>query len=174
MDSDDSMTTKTSSKLSRSRRESDRGPKRAQRQLERARKDKLARGETWVPPDILRRQAAEAATGLHGSVAEEVQAEKMHEKKAEPLPDQEQKQKLIEDALMDEIVVDMQRWVKEKDGQPYCFICKKRATATHITSGEHLKRVEEDALGTLLFGSAFSTRRFHGDMCKGIPTKKKR
>ena len=101
MGSDDSMTTETSSKLSRSRRESDRGPKRVKRQLERARKHKLARGESWVPPDILRRQAAEAATGLHGSVAEEVQGEKMHEKKAEPLPDQEEKRKLIEDALMD-------------------------------------------------------------------------
>ena len=54
MDSDDSMTTATSSKLSRSRREPDRGPKRAQRQLERARKDKLARGETWVPKEKLR------------------------------------------------------------------------------------------------------------------------
>ena len=82
---------------------------------------------------------------MHGSVAEKVQAEKMDGKKTEPLPDEEEKQKLIEEALIDEIAIDMQRWVKKKDGQPYCCICKKRATATHMTSGEHLKRVEEDA-----------------------------
>ena len=174
MDSDDSMTTKMSSKRSRSRVESDRGPKRGQRNLERARKDKVAKGESWVARDMLRRQAAEAATGLHGSVAEEVQEQKMHEKKAEALPQPEEKQKLIEDALMDAMEVDLQRWVKEKNGHPFCFICEKRATASHITSSEHLKKVEEDALGTLLFGKAKSTRRFDGDMCKGIPTKKKR
>ena len=33
--------------------------------------------------------------------------------------------------------------------------------------------MEEDALGTLLFGKAKSIRRFDGDMCKGIPTKEK-
>ena len=89
------MTTKMSSKRSRSRVESDRGPKRGQRNLERARKDKVAKGESWVARDMLRRQAAEAATGLHGSVAEEVQEQKMHEKKAEALPQPEEKQKLM-------------------------------------------------------------------------------
>ena len=121
------METASSSKLSRSRREEDRGPKRKERRLERARQHKLAKGETWVPPEILRTQSTEAATGSHGSVVEEGQAQKMNEKKAEPLPDEEQKQKLIEEGLMDETVVDMQRWAKEKDRQPYCWVCKKRA-----------------------------------------------
>ena len=33
--------------------------------------------------------------------------------------------------------------------------------------------MEEDAIGTLIGGKACSTRRFNGDMCTGVPTKKK-
>ena len=36
-----------------------------------------------------------------------------------------------------------------------------------------MKRIEEDAIGTLIGGKACSARRFNGDMCTGVPTKKK-
>ena len=37
----------------------------------------------------------------------------------------------------------------------------------------HLKRIEEDAIGTLMGGQAQSTRRFRGDMCRGVLIKKR-
>ena len=36
-----------------------------------------------------------------------------------------------------------------------------------------MKRMEQDAIGTFMAGKAQSTRRFNGDMCTGVPTKKK-
>ena len=53
------------------------------------------------------------------------------------------------------------------------MICQKWATEGHLTSSEHVKRIEEDAIGTLIGGKACSTRRFNGDMCTGVLTKKK-
>lgn len=67
----------------------------------------------------------------------------------------------------------MKRWIHEVEGVPRCIICKKTATAEHLMSIDHIKKIEEDAIGTLMGGSAGSTRRFNGDMCTGVPTKKK-
>ena len=58
------------------------------------------------------------------------------------------------------------------DGEPRCLICKKNATEGHLKSSEHVKRIEEDAIGTLMGGKAKSTRRFNGDLCTGILTNK--
>ena len=40
-----------------------------------------------------------------------------------------------------------------------------------MKSIEHVKRIEEDALGTTIAGEAQTTRRFNGDLCTGVPTK---
>ena len=83
----------------------------------------------------------------------------------------EMKKKDIEDALVKGIPVEMCRWVTIVNGEPYCHICKKCATEGHLKSIEHVKRIEEDALGTYIAGEAQTTRRFNGDLCKGVPTK---
>ena len=36
-----------------------------------------------------------------------------------------------------------------------------------------MKRIEDDATGTLMGGRALTTRRFNGDQCTGVATKKK-
>ena len=41
-----------------------------------------------------------------------------------------------------------------------------------MKSSDRVKRIEEDAIGTLIGGKACSTRRFNGDMCTGILTAK--
>ena len=58
------------------------------------------------------------------------------------------------------------------DGEPRCIICDKQATEGHVVSSEHVKRIEEDAIGELMGGKAKTTRRFNGDLCTGVPTKK--
>ena len=58
------------------------------------------------------------------------------------------------------------------NGQPRCVICQKWATEGHLTSSAHVKRIEEDAIGTLMGGAAQTPRRFNGDLCTGVLTKK--
>ena len=48
---------------------------------------------------------------------------------------------------------------------------KKCATEGHVKSIEHVKRIEEDALGTTIAGDAQTTRRYNGDLCVGVLTK---
>ena len=81
------------------------------------------------------------------------------------------KKKDIEDALVKDIPVEMCRWIKIVNGEPYCQICKKSATEGHVKSIEHVKRIEEDALGTTIAGHAQTTRRYNGDLCVGVLTK---
>ena len=40
-----------------------------------------------------------------------------------------------------------------------------------MKSIEHVKRIEEDALGTTIAGHAQTTRRYNGDLCVGVLTK---
>ena len=68
--------------------------------------------------------------------------------------------------------MDMARWVQIVDGESRCLICGKVATKGHLQSSEHVKRIEEDAIGTYMGGNALTTRRFNGDKCVGVPTKK--
>ena len=91
----------------------------------------------------------------------------------EELPGRVEKLLAIEDALVKEIPVEMNHWVQMVNGEPRCFVCNKVATQGHLISSEHMKRMEEDAIGTFMAGKAQSTRRFNGDMCTGVPTKKK-
>ena len=58
----------------------------------------------------------------------------------------------IEDALIREIPPDMTKWIHMVNDCPRCMICQKWATEWHLTSSEHVKRIEEDAIGTLMGG----------------------
>ena len=66
----------------------------------------------------------------------------------------------------------MAKWVHNVDGEPRCVICGKAATVGHLESSEHVKRIEDDALGTIMCGDALTTRRFNGDKCVGVATKR--
>ena len=79
------------------------------------------------------------ASEMHTEAIEEKQ-----EKEAQPTP--------IEDALIKEIPLDMTKWIRMVDGHPRCMICNKWVTEWHLTSSEHVKRIEEDAIGTLMGG----------------------
>ena len=46
----------------------------------------------------------------------------------------------------------MTKWIHMENGEPRCMICQKWATEGHLTSSEHVKRIEEDAIGTLMGG----------------------
>ena len=58
------------------------------------------------------------------------------------------------------------------DGNPYCNICKKFATESHISSGAHIKAMEEVAISDAMGGQTSSGYRRFGDLCTGCPTKK--
>ena len=174
--SGDSMDTGTSSKKSQSRPECQRGPTRKERKRKRAQDHRAAQGGVWIPQAELEQQVAEAAlpgSSMRGSIAVSSHSQMLEEKQQEPLPEGEEKKHLVEEALVKDIPVEMSRWVQMVDGEPRCLVCKKVATEGHLNSGEHLKRIEEDAIGTLMAGVATTTRRFNGDMCTGVPTKKK-
>ena len=163
-----SMDTKSSSKHSKSRAEKDRGPKRTASKLARTKEHYAKLGKPWVDgPKKHRQLGTELATGRKGSVASAMHTEAIEEKRekeAQPTP--------IEDALIKEIPPDMTKWIHMVNGEPRCRICQKWATEGHLKSSEHVKRIEEDALGTLMGGEAKTTRRFNGDRCTGVLTKK--
>ena len=142
------MDTGTSSKMSNSRPEKERGPNRKQRKMKRAQEHYNKMGLEWKEPEQLRLDAA--ALALPG-VADLALASSMHnhileQKQNEPKPEGDEKIKAIEDALVKEIPEDMHRWVQKKDGNPFCFLCKKVATEGHLRSNEHMRRMEEDVL----------------------------
>ena len=140
------MDTKSTSKHSKSRAEKDRGPKRKAAKLLKVKQHYANLGKPWVDdPQKYRQLAAEMATGMKGSIASGAHTEAIEEKRekeAQPTP--------IEDALIKEIPPDMTKWIHMENGEPRCIICQKWATEGHLTSSEHVKRIEEDALGTLM------------------------
>ena len=173
-DSGDSMETGPSSKMSNSRPERERGPKRKEKKLKRAQKYHEEQGLAWKDKEQLKQNAAELAfPGLKGSVAPSMHDHILEQKKNEPTPAGDEKLKAIEDALVKEIPVEMCKWVQMVNGEPRCLICDKVATEGHLQSSEHLKRIEEDAIGTLMGGKALTPRRFNGDKCTGVATKKR-
>ena len=162
------MDTKSSSNHSKSRAEKDRGPKRKASKLAKAKEHYAKLGKPWVDdPQKHRQLAADLATGMKGSIASGTHTEAIEEKRekeAQPTP--------IEDALIKDIPPDMTKWIHMVNGEPRCMICQKWATEGHLTSSAHVKRIEEDAIGTLMGGVAQTTLRFNGDMCTGVLTKK--
>ena len=173
VESDDSMTTHTESKYSRSRAEKGRGPTRRARRLARAEEHYKVMGKEWKDKERLKQERAQLALpGIVGSVAVCVYDKMMELKKKEENLAGDEKRKAIEDALVKEIPVEMAKWVHNVDGEPRCVICGKAATVGHLESSEHVKRIEEDALGTIMCGDALTTRRFNGDKCVGVATKR--
>ena len=174
-DSADSMTTGTSSKISSSRPERERGPKRKAKKTRRAQEHYEKLGKVWKDKEQLKQEAAELALpGMHGSVASSTYTAMLEDKHLEPLPNALERELAIANALVKEIPLEMSKWVRKNEiGEPRCFLCNKSATEGHLKSCEHLKRIEEDAIGTLMCGNAESARRFNGDLCTGVPTVKK-
>ena len=69
------------------------------------------------------------------------------------------REQITEDALVKEIPVEMCAMVNDEP-------------QGHLQSSEHVKRIEEEAIGTFMGGKA-KTPRFNGDKCTSCPTKKK-
>ena len=171
----DSMDTSCASKLSKSRSEKGRGPNRELKRLERSKKHKESLGLQWKEPEERKVENAEKMLpGFKGTAAVGMQDFFLRQKSKEEAPnwDDDSKRKVIEKDLVKEIPVDMCRWVQMVEGEPRCLLCQKQATEGHLVSSEHVRRIEEDAIGTLMGGKADTTRRFNGDLCKGVPTKK--
>ena len=144
------MDTKSSSKHSKARAEKDRGPKRKAKMIAKSKKHYAKLGKPWVDdPQKHRQLAAELATGMKGSVASG-----SHTQAIEAKREIEAQPTSIEDALIteSEIPLDMTKWIRMVDGHPRCMICNKWVTEWHLTSSEHVKRIEEDAIGTLMGG----------------------
>ena len=150
----------------RPRPERSRGPKRKAKKIERARQHHERWGLPWEEQDI-------QAPALSGSAASSVHEAMLKDKKDEAIPTQEDRVQHIEDALVKEIPVEMRKWVQMVNGKPRCLICKKDATAGHLHLIEHVKKIEEYCLRTQLAGEADTNRRFNGDLCTGVATKKK-
>ena len=83
-------------------------------------------------------------------------------------PEGPEQKAAIANAFIEVIPPDMDRWVQIVDGAPKCLICNKGATPGHLVSSEHMRRIEEDAIGTLRGGKAKTTRRFSGKMMQNV------
>ena len=69
--------------------------------------------------------------------------------------------------------MDQARYISmNPDGNPYCNICKKVATESHIASGPHLKAMEEVAISDAMGGATSDGFRRFGDHCTGMATKR--
>ena len=75
------MDTHTSSKMSNSRPDMERGPKRKEKKLKRAQQFYEKQGLEWKEVGQLREDATELATGLKGSVASSVHTHILEQKK---------------------------------------------------------------------------------------------
>ena len=83
-------------------------------------------GLDWVEPEQLRNEAAALALpGVDHDIAVSMHDLILAQRQNEPNPEGEEKLMMIEDALVKEIPEDQNRWVQMKDGNPYCFLCKK-------------------------------------------------
>ena len=108
VDSDDSMTTHTESKYSRSRAEKHRGPTRKARRLARAEEHHKLMGKEWKDKGRLKQERAELALpGIVGSVAVSVYDKMMELKIKEENLAGDEKRKAIEDALVKENPLEM-------------------------------------------------------------------
>ena len=174
-DSGDSMDTSTASKRSKARNEEGRGPARKDKRIARAKAHKTeVLGIEWKDKEAMRVENAEKALpGCKGTIAVAIQSSLLDQAKEEKAPDDDEKRQIIEEALIKEIPVNQKRWIQMIDGEPRCIICDKQATEGHVVSSEHVKRIEEDCIGDLNGGKSKTTRRFNGDLCTGVPTKKK-
>lgn len=81
-----------------------------------------------------------------------------------PLTAEEKQEKMEEEfvdknPLLEQIPQDQDRWVSMVDDTPFCKLCNKKGWG-HLTSGQHLLRIEDDAIASLMAGPAESTRRF--------------
>ena len=74
------MDTGTSSKMSNSRPERERGPARNAKKIKRAQQFRKAQGLEWKEVGQLREEATEVATGLKGSVASSAHTHTMEHK----------------------------------------------------------------------------------------------
>ena len=161
--------------MSNSRPERERGPKRKEKKAKRAQEYYEKHGKEWKDKEQLKQEAAELPLpGMHGSAASSTHSMILDKERLEPRPNALERELAIAEALVKEIPLEMSRWVRKNElGEPRCFICNKVATEGHLKSCEHLKRIEEDAIGTLMGGTAQSTRRFNSDMCTGVLAKKR-
>ena len=75
------METGTSSKMSNSRPERERGPKRKEKKIKRAQKFRQEQGLEWKEVGQLREEATDLATGLKGSVASSAHTHILEQKK---------------------------------------------------------------------------------------------
>ena len=80
-----------------------------------------------------------------------------------PLTAEEKQEKMEEEfvdknPLLEQISQDQDRWVSMVGDTPVCKLCNKKGWG-HLTSGQHLLRIEDDAIASLMAGPAESTRR---------------
>ena len=173
------MVTESSSKLSKSRRMDQRGPKRAAKNQDRLMKHLAKQGKQYHPRSEDSQANAETATGLCGSVAKSMHHHQIEEKRQTNLTEEEKTQKVAEDIKEGrnfDPILDSNRFVVMREGAMHCTLCNKIADQSHLGSLGHLERMEEDAIATLMAGKTTSTRRLVdgklGRGCMGVPTKK--
>ena len=114
------MITGSTSKKNRSRPDRQKGPKRKARNIRRAQEHYASQGKEWKDQSKVHQESCEVATGLKGSDAESMHAQIMEQKKNEAVPEGDEKQDTIEDALAKkDTPVEMSRWVKMVNGEPH-------------------------------------------------------
>ena len=142
--------------------------------MERAKKHKEAQGKDWDPN--IRQKMAELSLSnsgpfaAKGSVAVSMHSQAIDQQTAKYK--EEDCDTRVEDALIKEIPVDQQRYISMKDGEPYCNLCKKVATESHVAGGSHLLKMEESAISDAMGGSTVVGQRRFGELCQGVATAK--
>ena len=182
-DGADSITTSTASKRSNSKPENKRGPARRDKKARRAQlHNKKIGKEERNDPGYRHSQASTALAHAGSFACQGAAASRMYtvgvaQKDAEYL---EQGRdggsavlvEKVKDSLAKEIPISHQKYVAVIDGEPYCRVCQKVATESHLRSPAHCAKMEEEAISNTLGGNASSVRRFDPDLCRGCPTRK--
>ena len=107
--------------------------------------------------DEARLQGAELATGIRGSAAMSAHSRAITITRTmtpSALWDH------FFNAAAENVKGEADRWIRDRGGEAYCYLCKKVATAGHRSSQQHVSRVREDLAGNFLAGPASSVRRF--------------
>ena len=165
-ESEDSLTTKSSSKMSHSKPNRLRSKKRkeqsAKRQETRLRrmlgedyKEEKHRTPQQAGDENLKRSLDAAGLPTANEDAREIQRESFSRvQKATKKQLREYFVNYTESPEQDKIFI---TW---KEGEPYCTLCNKQGIG-HLSGGQHLKKIEEDAFGIIMAGVSQSARRVH-------------
>ena len=171
------------SKFRKSRRATDRGPKRAAKRAERARLHNFEHGREYIS-DCSSCSTVDAPLLLFSgpwacidSVVASIYNMGVNRRSEVCVHEGASEHRAafdvrFMDSLIKEIPDGQEKYLKVVDGVPRCFVCGKRATERHVASQAHILKIEEEAILNILGSNLRSLRATKCHLCVGVATKR--